>query len=97
MDLAISERSRALSANGTYSSGQGHQELILNLNSFFLGTGATSATPRLAPLESFSASAPQMPAANDDPHGYAFGPIWLPEGRIGFRLWRLTLPSAASR
>ncbi len=66
----------------------------MNLNSFFLGTGATSATPRLAPLESFSASAPQMPAANDDPHGYAFGPVWLPEGRIGFRLWA---PDAAQR
>uniref|UniRef100_Q46TE8 Malto-oligosyltrehalose trehalohydrolase n=1 Tax=Cupriavidus pinatubonensis (strain JMP 134 / LMG 1197) TaxID=264198 RepID=Q46TE8_CUPPJ len=70
------------------------QELILNLTSFFLGTGATSATPRLAPLDSFSASAPQVPAANDDPHSYAFGPVWLPEGRIGFRLWA---PDAAQR
>ena len=66
----------------------------MNPHSFFLGTGATSATPRLSPLDSFSAGAPQVPAANDDPHGYAFGPVWLPDGRIGFRLWA---PDAAQR
>lgn len=66
----------------------------MNPHSFFLGTGATSAIPRLSPLDSFSAGTPQVPAANDDPHGYAFGPVWLPEGRVGFRLWA---PDAAQR
>lgn len=66
----------------------------MNANSFFFATGTRSAMPPLSPFDCFAAPAggagPGQAVACD----YAFGPHWLPDGRVRFRLWA---PDAAAQ
>ncbi len=51
--------------------------------------------PNLAPLDCFAAPSAQAFTSNDDhAQDYLFGPAWLPDGRVRFRLWA---PDAADQ
>lgn len=67
----------------------------MNANPFLLAPGARSALPSLAPLECFAAPSAQAFSSNDDhAQDYLFGPAWLHDGRVRFRLWA---PDAAEQ
>ncbi|WP_026200706.1 malto-oligosyltrehalose trehalohydrolase [Cupriavidus sp. UYPR2.512] len=70
----------------------------MHANPFLLAPGARSAMPSLAPHDCFAAPAavgqPGLPGNGEPAHDYLFGPAWLPDGRVRFRLWA---PDAAEQ
>ncbi|WP_432260725.1 malto-oligosyltrehalose trehalohydrolase [Cupriavidus sp. TMH.W2] len=67
----------------------------MNANQFLLAPGARSTVPSLAPRDCFAAPSASAFSSNDEHlQDYLFGPVWLPDGRVRFRLWA---PDAAEQ
>lgn len=67
----------------------------MNADPFLLAPGTRSAVPPLAPFDCFAAPSASPFCTHDEPtQDYLFGPAWLPDGRVRFRLWA---PDAAEQ
>jgi len=95
MEFASRQGAAARQLESAYPDVNRCQEPNLNANPFLLAPGARSALPSLAPFDCFAAPSSRAFSSNDEhAQDYLFGPAWLPDGRVRFRLWA---PDAAEQ